>query len=126
MDETTGQHAHETDDAGTTTRPEPAARRSWRDRASALRQRAYGLRGLVAVALAAVVLGGLGGFVAGAATGAGDDGGDRRPARVGGPGGLPARDDDGRHGRLGGVPGQLPPTTPPTTPPEDEAGSSST
>lgn len=91
--------------------PEPAPRRRWRDRMRGLngRERVYGLRGVVAVGLAGLVIGGVGGFALHAATGGHDRPDFGAPGRFGPPfdGGHPPVP----HGR--GVPGQLPPATGP-------------
>ncbi|WP_344149762.1 hypothetical protein [Nocardioides koreensis] len=69
-----------------------------------LRDRVLGWRGVAGVALASVILGGVGGAVLGAVSDAGDGSGMR-----GGPGGGP-----GNHGNPPlGMPGQLPPSTAP-------------
>jgi len=77
-----------------------------------LRDRVLGIRGIAAVGLAGLVLGGLGGAAIGVAVD--DDGDHGRPVRFGSqmPGG------DGRHGPDGGFlppggPGQAPPSTAP-------------
>jgi len=69
-----------------------------------LRDRVLGWRGVVGVALASVILGGVGGAVLGVVS----DGGDQSGMR-GGPGGF---GNPGR-GIPAGVPGQLPPSTAP-------------
>jgi hypothetical protein len=70
-----------------------------------LRDRVLGWRGVAGVALASVILGGVGGAVLGAVSNGGDGSGMR-----GGPGGVP-----GNHGTppAGMMPGQLPPSTAP-------------
>jgi hypothetical protein len=69
-----------------------------------LRHRMLGWRGVAAVALASVILGGAGGAALGALTGGQDTG--QRGGRPGGLGGAPA-----------GMPGQLPPGTMPSSMP---------
>ena len=71
-----------------------------------LRDRVLGWRGVAGVALASVILGGVGGAVLGAVS----DGADGSSGMRGGPGGLP-----GNHGSppTGMMPGQLPPATAP-------------
>ena len=99
---------------------QPAApRRTWRERAAGVRRRSFGLRGLVAAALAALIVGGLGGFAIGAATGEEQRGGIHERSGFPGPGG---RDGFGRGGDRddrslppGGLPDQVPPTTEPDT-----------
>lgn len=74
-----------------------------------LRDRAFGLRSLIAVGVAALLLGGAGGAAIGVATGGGDD--VRRE-----PGRMQFRDGDGRPPHGGpGMPqdGGVPPTTAP-------------
>jgi hypothetical protein len=91
--------------------PEPAEASPDRTR-TPLRDRVLGIRGIAAVGLAGLVLGGLGGAAIGVAV---DDGGDHgRPARFGSQ--MPGQ--DGRHGPDGGFmppggPGQAPPSTAP-------------
>ncbi len=87
--------------------PEPAAKPKTR-----LRDRVLGIRGIAAVGLAGLVLGGLGGAAIGAAVD--DDGGHHGPGRFGSQ--FPG--EDGRHGPDGGFrppgePGQAPPSTAP-------------
>jgi hypothetical protein len=107
----------------------PSARPGWRERA-------YGIRGVAAVAVAGLIIGGGAGAAIHAATA--DEGGwDGRPGfgRHGGPGGFGGPGDFGRPGgpgRSGGPGGQLPGQPPsgrtappnggpqqPATPPED-------
>ena len=72
-----------------------------------LRDLVFGLRSLVAVALAGVILGGLAGFALNAATG-GDDHRDGQMGRFGGPGGFRGGPDGG----FQGGPGQMGPGGP--------------
>jgi hypothetical protein len=76
-----------------------------------LRDRAFGLRSVIAVGAATLVLGGLGGTAIGFAAD-GDSGRGDHPARMDGEG-----DGDGRPGDHGFAPppGQVPPVTPPGT-----------
>ena len=104
-------------------------RRTWRERAAGVRRRTFGLRGLVAAALAALIVGGLGGFAIGATTG--EEHRDGRHERFGpGPGGWdgggPRGDGDGRFAPPGGLPGQVPPTTEPDAEADPDSGSTGT
>jgi hypothetical protein len=85
--------------------PEAAARTRWRDRV-------LGFRGVLAVALAGLIVGGVGGAAIGALA-SGDDDHDRR-----GPGPMELRGDRPERGEPGGFPGG---GLPPGTPPQDEA-----
>lgn len=110
--------------------PEPAPRRRWRDRIRGLtgpRERVYGVRGVIAVGLAGLVLGGAGGF---ALHGVADH--HDRPD-FGGPGrfGEPFGGDGNQQGdpRGHGLPGELPPSTIPddgTLPDQSSDSGSST
>ena len=88
---------------------EPDPKPRWRDRL-------LGFRSVVAVALASLVLGGLGGAAIGVAASGGDEGGDRGPGRMD----IRDSDTDGDRGQRGGRGGLGSDQLPPGIPPEDD------
>jgi hypothetical protein len=109
---------------------EALPKRTFRDRLAGTGQRLRGTRGLIAVTLAALIVGGVGGAAIHAAV----DGDRDDHGRFFFPGDRPGdmgRDFDPRgpgdfdHRAPGGLPGQLPPTVPPAPTPSESPSESS-